>query len=214
MDASSTKARPRLNHQASTSPVPSSAYGPHRRSPTSPSGSATSHASIAVAARIPAGTHAGRSALRSSGSSAGFKAIRPEADIAHPPALGALADVLGELPGIQGLGGPVLPLHARHDERFAVARAHRGELAALRQRDQLHADAAVGPLRDFIDWKEQQPRVGGQGCDKGHFFRNEYWRLRGRAVVHLPEVLALPRLAGEVAELAEEAQARGAVHQQ
>src|SRR5215213_3924964 len=120
-----TNARPRLNHQANSRAGTRSAYGPAVRKPTREGGSGTSHARTAVAARIPAGAHAGRRAVSSSGSSAGFKAIRPEADIAQSPPLGALAHVLGELLGVERLGGAVLPLHAGHRQGLAVGGGHR-----------------------------------------------------------------------------------------
>src|SRR6185295_4559628 len=117
-----TKARPRLKPQAIAVAMDSTAYGPAVCRPSSESGIGASHVSAPVKARIAAGTPAGRSALSSSGSSGDFKAIRPEADIAQPPPLGALADVLGELLGIESLGGTVLPLHPGHGERLAVGR--------------------------------------------------------------------------------------------
>src|SRR5687767_1560415 len=97
------------------------------RSPASVAGSGTSQARSAVATRMPAGTHAGLKARRKSRSSPDFKTIRPEADIAEPPALGALADVLGQLLLIHHCSFPD-SFETRHRERFAVGHQHRCQL--------------------------------------------------------------------------------------
>src|SRR5690606_40186743 len=83
-DAASTKLRPRLNHHASTEAVPSAAYGPAVRRPTSESGRpGPSQRKSTVAARIAAGSQAGRSAL--SGSTT--QLVGPESCVAHASAL-------------------------------------------------------------------------------------------------------------------------------
>src|SRR6185436_7330020 len=76
------------------------------------------------------------------------EAIRPEADIADLAALRALAHVLGELLRVHRLRRAVLALDARDDERLAVGGDDRSKFH-VGKGNQLHADAAVRPFRDF-----------------------------------------------------------------
>src|SRR5687768_8691456 len=185
------------------SAVRSSAYGPALRRPVSEGGSATSQAASAVATRIPAGIHAGRSVLRISGSShpdfTALQSIGPEADVAEPAALRALAHVLGELFLIERRRRPVLALDARDHERLAVAHPHGSEFLLVRQREELDADAAVRALGYLLGRENKQPRIRRERGNE-FFVLHERRHLRRRPLVDLHEVLALARLGDEVAE--------------
>src|SRR2546426_2738619 len=113
------------------------------RSPLNEGGSGRpSHRSSAAAARIPPGTHSGRSVLSRSIT----KPVWAEAHVSELAALRAFSDVLGELLRVERLHRAVLALDARHHERFAVGQRNICQRNIFRQSDELHADATVGPL--------------------------------------------------------------------
>src|SRR5258708_31098300 len=76
---------------------------------------------------------------------------RTEADVGELAALRTLADVLGELLRIERLERAVLALDAGDDQRFAVAHRDIRQGNVFRQRDELHADATIGPLWHLVD---------------------------------------------------------------
>src|SRR6266850_2630141 len=83
--------------------------------------------------------------------------VGPEADVGEPAALRALAEVLGKLLLVEGRHRPVLPLDSRDDQRFAVRDGNRNQRSTRRQGKKLNPDAAVGPLRDLVERKHEQP---------------------------------------------------------
>src|SRR5882672_9771743 len=126
------------------------------RSPASEAGSGRPiHTSNAAAARIPPGTQSGRSALMLSAT----QAVWAEAHVGELAALRALADVLGKLLRVQRLHRAVLALDAGDGERLAVRHRDICQRNIFRKSNQLHADAAVGPLGHLAQLEEQQPRI-------------------------------------------------------
>src|SRR2546429_6835808 len=99
-----------------------------------------SHRSSAAAARIPPGTHSGRSALSRSIT----KPVWAEAHVSQLAALRALAHVLGELLRVERLHRAGLALDARHHERVAVGHRNICQRNIFPQPAELPADAAVG----------------------------------------------------------------------
>src|SRR5947209_9099101 len=204
-----TNERPRLNHQASASAAVSAAYGPAVRRPISVAGSGLpTQTRSAAAARIPPGTHSGRSALSCSST----QSVGSEADVGELAALRALADMLGERLALERLDRAVLALDARDGERLAAGEGDIGQVDALRQSEELHADAAVRTHRYFLERENEQPGIRRQRRHHVSFARRRRPRLR--AFAHREEILALAGLGFQVAELADEAESRGAVHQQ
>src|SRR5438874_1386926 len=134
----------------------SAAYGPAVRRPISVAGSGLpTQTRSAAAARIPPGTHSGRSALSCSGT----QAIGSEADVGELAALRALADMLGERLALEGLDRAVFALDARDREGLAAGERDIGQVDALRQSEELHADAAVRTHRYFLQRENEQPGI-------------------------------------------------------
>src|SRR5882762_5538445 len=141
------------------------------------------------------------------------KPVRSETDIGEPAALRALADVLGELLLVEGRHRPVLPLDSRDNQALPIRNGERGKDQFLWQSNKLDPDSPVRPLRHLFKRKHEQPCIGGKRRDE--FSLREFHRRASlRALAHFHEVLPLPRLGDEIAELADEAQARRAAHEE
>ncbi len=126
----------------------------------------------------------------------------------------ALADVPGELLRVQRFNGPVLSFHAAHHQGLSVRDCNGCKGNFLGKRDELDADSAVRAHRHLFEREHQQPCVRGQGCNEIRVFNHETGFLNGNSRFHLHEILALPGLGDQVAELAHEAKARRAVHEE
>src|SRR2546426_11647466 len=116
------------------------------RSPLNEGGSGRpSHRSSAAAARIPPGTHSGRSALSRSIT----KPVWAEAHVSELAALRALAYVLRKLLRVERLHRAVLALDARHHERFAVGHRNICQKILSRRRVSWTPKPAVRSLRHY-----------------------------------------------------------------
>src|SRR5438105_3113800 len=92
--------------------------------------------------------------------------VGPEADIGEPAALRALAEVLGELFLVEGRHRPVLPPDSRNHQALSIRHRHGGKFYFLWQGNELNPHSAVGPLRDLLKRKHEQPAIGGKHHDK------------------------------------------------
>src|SRR5205823_14668248 len=90
-----------------------------------------------------------------------------EAAVAEPAALRAPADVLGELFLVERRHGAVLPLDSRDDQALPIRYGKRGKSQFLWQSNKLNPHPTIRPLRDLVERKHEQPRIGGK---RGHEF--------------------------------------------